>query len=275
MNVMENFFEKIASLPMMPKVIQEVLILLESDDVEVDDVVHKIDRDQVLSAKVLRLANSSYFGRSGTVKNIEGAISVTGLRNLKTLVIASGITAAFTKVPGFDLNRFWRHSLITANIARQIAVQQKKEAETTYIAALMHSIGQLPIHMVFPSAGESIEAACRGKSVTERRDVEHMTLGIDHCMIGAELAKRWSFPEDIQRVIQYYADPLNPNACALAPIVYMAAHIAYDLEAGEPAEKIASTLNPDIVAALNINLAELPEHVERYKVFLDESDNIL
>jgi len=275
MNVMESFFEKIASLPMMPKVIQEVLILLESDDVEIDDLVHKIDRDQVLSAKVLRLANSSYFGRSGTVKSIDNAISVTGLRNLKTLVIASGITAAFTKIPDFDLKRFWRHSLMTANIARQIASEQKKETETTYIAALMHSIGQLPIHMVFPTAGASIEETCRGKSVLERRDVEHMTLGIDHCLIGAELAKRWNFPEDIQRVIHYYADPFNPNACAIAPIVYMAAHIAYDLEAGEPAVKTASTLNPAIATALNINLAELPEHIERYKVFLTESDSIL
>ncbi len=275
MNVMENFFEKIASLPMMPKVIQEVLIMLESDDVEMNALVHKIDHDQVLSAKLLRLSNSSYFGCSGTVKSIDSAISVTGLRNLKTLVIASGITAAFTKVPDFDLKRFWRHSLITANIARQIAKEQKKETETTYIAALMHSIGQLPIHMVFPSAGATIEQACRGKSVLERRDVEHMTLGIDHCMIGAELAKRWNFPEEIQRVIHYYADPLNPNACDLAPIVYMAAHIAYDLEAGEPVEKTASTLNPAIASALNINLEELPEHVEGYKVFLTESDSIL
>lgn len=275
MNVIDNFFERIASLPMMPKVIQEVLIMLESDDVDVDKLVHKIDQDQVLSAKVLRLSNSSYYGRSGTIKTIDNAIAVTGLRDLKTLVIASGITAAFSKVPGFNLTRFWRHSMITANIARAIAKEQRKDTETTYISALMHSIGQLPIHMAFPAAGAEIDHDCHGKSVLERKNIEHAKLGIDHCVIGAELARRWNFPEEIQRAIHYYADPFNENACELAPIIYMAAHIAYDLEANEPTEKTASTLNPDISKKLNIDLSELPEKIEGYKAFLAEADSIL
>lgn len=275
MNVIDNFFEKIASLPMMPKVIQEVLIILESDDVDLNKIVHKIDQDQVLSAKVLRLSNSSYYGRPGTIKTIDNAISVTGLRDLKTLIIASGISAAFSKIAGFNLTRFWRHSMVTANIARAIAKEQRKDTETTYISALMHSIGQLPIHMVFPVAGAEIDDTCHGKSVLERKNVEHTKLGVDHCVIGAELARRWNFPEEIQRAIHYYADPFNENACDLAPIIYMAAHIAYDLEAGEPTEKTASTLNPDITKKLNIEITELPEKIESYKAFLAEADSIL
>lgn len=275
MNVIDNFFEKIASLPMMPKVIQEVMIMLESDDVNVSKLVHKIDQDQVLSAKVLRLSNSSYYGRPGTIKTIDNAISVTGLRDLKTLVIASGISAAFARIPNFDLNRFWRHSMMTANIARAIAREQRKDTETTYISALMHSIGQLPIHMVFPAAGVQIEDACRGEGILERKNIEHALLGIDHSMIGAELARRWNFPEEIQRAIHYYADPFNPNACDLAPIIYMAAHIAYDLETGESPKKTTSTLNPDITKKLHIDLEELPEKIETYKAFMAEADSIL
>lgn len=275
MNVIDNFFEKIASLPMMPKVIQEVLIMLESDDVDMSKLVHKIDQDQVLSAKVLRLSNSSYYGRSGTIKTIDSAISVTGLRDLKTLVVASGISAAFSRIPNFDLTRFWRHSMMTANISRAIAKEQRRDTETTYISALMHSIGQLPIHMAFPAVGLQIEDACRGESVLERKNIEHALLGIDHCMIGAELARRWNFPEEIQRAIHYYADPLNENACELAPIICMAAHIAYDLETGESPEKTVNTLNPDITKKLNIDLDELPEKIGTYKAFLAEADSIL
>lgn len=275
MNVIDNFFEKIASLPMMPKVIQEVLIMLEGDEIDTNKLVHKIDQDQVLAAKVLRLSNSSYYGRVGTVKNVNEAIAVTGLRNLKTLVIASGISAAFTKIPGFDLTRFWRHSLMTANIAREIAKEQHLDTETTYISALMHSIGQLPIHLVFPAAGAEIDEVCHGKSVLERKNVEHTKVGVDHCMIGAELAKRWNFPEEIQRAIRYYADPLNENACDLAPIIYMAAHIAYDLEAGESPEKTATTLNTDVAAKLNVDINALPEKIEGYKAFLTEAEGIL
>lgn len=109
----------------------------------------------------------------------------------------------------------------------------QKEADSAYIAALMHTVGQLPIHMVFPEAGAKIEESCQGLSVLERNKVEYAILGLDHSHLGKKLAKHWNFPEKISRVIRYYTEPLNENASSLAPVVYTAAHIAFDLESGK------------------------------------------
>lgn len=275
MSAIDQFFNKITNLPMLPKVVQEVTLMLNDEDVDYKQLAHKIDHDLVMSAKILRLSNSSYYGASRTVKTIDEAITLIGLRNLKTLVVASGVTAAFTNVQGLDLKRFWRHSLVTASIARQLCVERKQDSETAYIAALMHSIGQLPIHIVFPIAGAEVESMCKGLCVLERKSIEHSVIGLDHCEVGEELAKRWNFPVEIQRVIRYYADPMHDMACTLAPLVYMAAHISFDIQANKPADEIAQTLNPHVAKIMDVDLAAFPERIETYRAFVKEADSYI
>jgi len=276
MNVIDNFFEQLHTMPMLPKVVQEVTQLLNAEDVDVKTLSDKINHDQVLSARVLRMSNSAYFGCSRTVSTIEDAVALIGLSKLKTLVVASGVTSAFKSVPGLDLKRFWQHSLITASVARELAKERGLDADTAYIAGLMHTVGQLPIHMVFPKAGEEVEASCQGKSVLERHDVEQAILGLDHNQIGEKLATRWNFPEDISRVIRYYTEPFNEAACALAPVVYAAAHTAFDLEAGKEAGYIAETLNEEVATALGFDdIAVLEERIDSYRPYVAEAKSYL
>ena len=136
----------------------------------------------------------------------------------------------------------------------------------------MYTIGQLPIHMVFPKAGADIEEVCKRRNVLERHEVEHTILGTDHNLVGENLAKHWHFPEEISRVIRYYTDPLSKEACRLAPVVYVAAHIAFDLESKQEAQYIAETLSEDMVATLGLDDAEaLAERIETYRVFVDKA----
>jgi HD-like signal output (HDOD) protein len=108
--LIDDFFEQTQNMPMLPKVVQEVMQLLNADDGDVGTFVDKINHGQVLSTKILRISNSAYFGRSGKVSTIEEAISLIGLGRLNTLVVASGVTSAFTEVPNLDLKRFWQHN---------------------------------------------------------------------------------------------------------------------------------------------------------------------
>ena len=123
MKLIDDFFEQTQNMPLLPKVVQEVMQLLNTEPIDVGTLVDKINHEQVLSAKILRMSNSAYFGRSGKVSTVEEAISLIGLEKLNTLVVASGVTSAFTEVPNLDLKRFWQHSLITASVARQLATE--------------------------------------------------------------------------------------------------------------------------------------------------------
>lgn len=276
MNVIDDFFEQLHTMPMLPKVVQEVTQLLNADDVDVKELADRINHDQVLSARVLRMSNSAYFGYSREVSTIEDAVGLIGFEKLRTLVIASGVTSAFTSVPGLDLNHFWQHSLITANIAREISKEKKLDADVAYIAGLMHTVGQLPIHMVMPAAGAKIEASCQGKSVLERHHVEQTILGLDHNQVGEKLAKHWNFPEEITRVIRYYTEPFDKEACTLAPVVYAAAHIAFDLEAGKAADYTAETLNTEVATHLAFDdLSALTAQIDAYRPHVAEAKSYI
>lgn len=272
MRPVDQFFQSLVSLPSMPKVVQEILALLNSDEIVISDVSAKINHDAVIAAKVLRMANSSYYGATRSIKTVDDAIAMIGLNKLHTLVVASGITGMFTLIPGLDLRKFWRHSLVTASVSRELAQHFGYDPELAYISGLIHNIGTLLIHLVFPEASEKVDAVCQGASVEERRVVEHNTIGLDHCEIGEELAKRWNFPDEIQRVIRYYATPLEPQATELAPIVYMAAHIAFCLEHREEAKHIAETLNPAVSNKLGIDKIEWIDRIEGYRGFVAEAE---
>lgn len=262
-------------MPLLPKVVQEVMQMLESDEIGLNSLVSVVGHDQVISAKVLKLANSSYYGFSRNVRTLDDAIAIVGFKNFRNLVIASGITSSITHVPGMDLRKFWWHALVTAGIARAIGREMKLEADTAYISALMHSIGQLLIHLALPAVARDIEEKCEGCSLEERRAIEQSALGFDHGEAGAELAERWNFPEDIQRAIRYYADPSNHKACKLAPAVYIAAQIASGLEHDKKASQIAETLNPLVACSLGINPVEWVSRIESCHSLLAEADSFI
>jgi len=272
MRLVDNFFEQLNDLPMLPKVVQDVIQFLNQEKVDIKQLANLIGKDVILSARVLRMSNSVHFGASRSINTIEDAAKLIGLNQIQTLTIASGMRDAFKDIPGFNLNQFWLHSLVTASISRQIAQELKLHIETAYLAALMHAIGQLPLHLVFPDASKNIDALCTGRDVLERKSVEHSLLGIDHCEVGEMLANLWEFPEDISSVIRFYADPLNKQANTLATVTYLAAHIAFDLIADKDAPYIADTLNPVILAKLGFGDADLLiMRIASYRTFVYEA----
>jgi putative nucleotidyltransferase with HDIG domain len=275
MSKIDDFFNSITALPSLPKVVQALIQLLNRDDLALSEVARTVEHDAAISAIVLKMANSSYYGATRAIKTIDDAIAILGLSKLRTLVIASGVTGAVAPIAGFSLKIFWQHSLITAGISREIATELGQDGEVAYIAGLLHGIGGILIQMVFPKISVEIESRCGDLGVETRQKLEHETIGLDHCLIGEELANRWNFPREISRILRYYATPLDKGACELAPIVYLSAHIATGLLRGEDAFAILESLNAEVARALGIEESIWLERIEGYRSMVQEAEAFL
>jgi len=275
MQSVEDFFNSIVRLPSLPKVVQEVMQILSNDNVDINQLARVIKQDAVIAAKVLKMANSSFYGVTRAVKNIDDAVAILGLAKLRSLVIASGLTGAVANVPGLDLKKFWSHSLLAASISRDIAKQMELDAEVAYLAGLLHNIGDLLLHLVSPAMSAEVDALCADTCSEQRCLVERDVIGLDHCQIGEELALRWDFPSEISRVLHYYATPLDKNACAIAPVVYIAVQIAQGLVRGDDANVIAFALNAEVTRCLKFSEDAWLASVERYRELLQEANAMI
>jgi putative nucleotidyltransferase with HDIG domain len=275
MQSVEDFFNSIVRLPSLPKVVQEVMQMLSNDNVDINQLASIIEQDAVIAAKVLKMANSSFYGVTRAVKNIDDAVAILGLAKLRSLVIASGVTGAIVHVPGLDLKRFWSHSLLAASISRDIAKQLGRDAEVAYIAGLLHNIGDLLLHLVSPEVSLQVDALCVGARTEKRRLAERDVIGLDHCQIGEELALRWGFPSEISRALHYYATPLDKGACGVAPVVYIAVQIAQGLVRGDEGNAIVASLSPEVIQHLQFRVDAWALLIERYRGLLQEANAMM
>jgi len=224
---MASIFAEPKQLPHIPRVVQELMESFRDDDadVDVDEISGKVALDQSLTAKVLRLANLAYYGVSRTIANPHDAIMLLGFNTLRTMVLASGVTGAF-KLEGFDQNKFWRNAFGVAAISKWIAAYvPDADKETAFTCGMMHSVGCLLIRMFYPKEAAHIDGA-EGMSKSSRHELENGQFGYNYADVGAELAKRWKFPDVIQNAIHQQNMPKDDeDYSAEAGIVYIAKYL--------------------------------------------------
>ncbi len=204
----DSLFQQQSALPTIPKVVQEVIDSFNNEDVSIEEIARKLAADQVLSAKLLRLANSSYYHSSRSIGTVDDAVLMLGFMTVRTLVISSGLTGGFKAMPGVDLKQFWRFSMYTAVIAKWIAKQVHGNSDVAFTVGLMHAIGQLVMHAAMPEQTLAIDKIA-GPLDARRVSVEQTSFGYDFSDVGAELARRWRFPDNFGVAIKGFPDPLN------------------------------------------------------------------
>jgi HD-like signal output (HDOD) protein len=262
----EALFQQQAALPSIPKVVQEVIESFNNEDVSIEEISKKLSADQVLSAKILRLANSSYYHVSRSVGTVDDAVLMLGFMTVRTLVVSTGLTGSFKSMGGVDLKLFWRYSLHTAIVAKWLAKKQALNSDLAFTVGLMHAIGQLVMHAAMPEQTLQIDKIA--SPVDARRlDVERTTFGYDFADVGAELAKRWRFPDDFSSVIKGFAAPLETEPFnKIAAIVHIAAWRARAEENQYSREEMESTFPEKVAERLHVKpgllLDELPSLAE-------------
>ncbi|BCB26394.1 hypothetical protein SKTS_12800 [Sulfurimicrobium lacus] len=268
----EQIFSHAIRLPQVPQVMQEVVNSLRNEDISVSQLADLVGKDQVIAAKVLRLANSSYYGARHNVASIGDAVQLIGLNAFRNLVIASSLIGAFPKVEGFDLPAFWRSSMLVANLAHIIGRDLDVDRATLFSAGLMHGIGQLLIYLCLPDSARNLAEACKGKPLKELRAIEQHHFGMNHFEVGMELARRWNFPESIQFAIGHYDEAANDELPA--QIVHAGVKIAHGIQMGSTFSEMLNTLPPDLAERLGIDHDWLEEQGDVFDALIDEAASL-
>ncbi len=247
-----SLFDHSQNLPNIPKVVQELISTFNQSDFDMDEIAKKISLDPVLTAKVLRLANCAHYGVSRTISSTTDASVLLGFSTLRTLVLASGITGAMQSPPGFNRKEFWRDNFAVAAIAKWMAPYCNINPETAFTAGMLHSIGELLIQLIMPAEGKKIHATVdAGGKLT---DVENSMLGYNYAEVGAELATRWKFPDEIANGIRYHChEDLANLEQPLAGLIYLALYIHNCHKTGSTAQETLKNFPMDIAKSINMD----------------------
>lgn len=195
----------VARMPTMPQILLQLMALCQSDEAGMAELAKLIANDAAMTARVLRVANSAAYQRSGRKVGLVQALSTLGADLIKTLVISESVFQTFNGFPhtgSLDLRSFWKHSLTAAVIARDIAKNlQYAQVEEAYLAGLLHDVGRLALlatapdiyHVNFQTADD--EQLC---------SVEQRTLQISHTEAGAWLIDRWNMDSFMADSVLYH-----------------------------------------------------------------------
>ncbi len=257
-----SIFDSSKQLPNIPKVVQELIESFKDEDsIDIDDIADKISKDPILTAKVLRVANSARYSTSRDVKTMNDAVVLLGLNMLRTMVLASGISGAVTVPQGFDRREFWKDSFAVAELSRWIAKYTDVNPESAFTTGMLYSVGIVLMHTVYPQECVGVDAmVSEGK---DRRTAETQLFGYSYADVGAELARRWRFPDEMSEGISHHCDPLETDpASAMAGIIYLARFLRKAHEEKMTEEQIISDFPKDVADTIGMDHARALQEVQ-------------
>ncbi len=266
-HIATHLIAKIGQLPPLPAVASELLKSFDTEDVDIASIARQITRDHALTAKTLRIANSSFYGLAGKVATIPDAIAILGFRTIRSLVMTSAVigTLPTAKSKYFDYPAFWSHSTGVAVTARLLAKRTGLAPESAFTAGLLHNLGSLLLAACFPREYDAALLFCRERDCP-LIDAEREVLGIDHAAVGDQLAQAWQFPAEIRSAI---ADHHPPHVHAADPVARLI-HVADILVHGLGLAHLANEAVPPLDA---MTWQEFDFNIETLQALLAAIDN--
>lgn len=259
---MREILDNLHQLPSIPAVVQELIVSFDHPDLDSHHLAHKIGQDQALSAKVLRVANSAFYGLPRQVGSIQEAVTVLGFGAVRSLVLSAGIMGAFSTDDEVcvDRNLYWQRSLAAATYAKAVARTLRQDGETAFSAGLLHDIGILVLdvcdHERFSALWQSVQGGENGLIEAERA-----AFGFDHAELGAEVTHRWKFPPVIEDAIRYHYQPGHRPFQVLTGIVQVAALLARFSEEKRSEDEWFEGIPQPLREALKLDKDKLYKHL--------------
>jgi HD-like signal output (HDOD) protein/ActR/RegA family two-component response regulator len=222
----------VMALPSCPRIYTELSELMADPDATAADAAAILERDVAMTAKILQLVNSAFFGLGRRVGRIAEATHFLGLNTLRALVLHAGAFEAFAPprpVEGFDISALQRRSQLAARIAQRIA-PDRQTREDAFTAGMLHGVGLLVLAQSDPyELGELIAAA--NERSTSLHAVEYEWRGSSHAELGAYVLGMWGLPDPIVEGVahQYRAERIVAPALDIPLVVHVASLLAAEV----------------------------------------------
>jgi putative nucleotidyltransferase with HDIG domain len=253
---------RVSAFPAMPGVALELLTLADTPGVAVAQIEGLLKRDPGLTANLLKLANSAYFGLPSKVGSVRQAVMLLGLKRLVQMAVAACAGAMLTSgVPGYDLaaGELWRHSLAVSVAAKALARELKLDAaDEIFTAGLLHDVGKLVLGQFVQEAYPQIERALGEGQTFER--AETAVLGVDHAAVGAKVLDQWSLPANIVQAVRWHHAPeAAERPDRMLDVVHVANMLCLMIGVGVGREGLCHEPSPVVTQRLGLE----PVHLER------------
>ena len=230
---------RINKLPTLPATYQRLVECLKNPNSSMEDVAQIIAHDPSMSARLLKVVNSAYFGLAKPVADVQRAGALLGLDRIMALVLGQGIFAGgdAPKLPGFSLEALWAHSVATATAAHRIAIERgydKDKVAAAFLAGMLHDIGKLVLAMGMPDQYAKVLQVVANRPGASR-EIETLELQASHSDVGAYLVGLWGLPNTIAEAIAFHEDPAQVHGdFGLPGIVHVADRIAHFPQVDDP-----------------------------------------
>jgi len=276
--IIEKIMESVATFQGLPGNAAKVLSMLDDPEFEVSQIEETLRLDPELTANVLRLTNSAYFGFSEKIGSLKQAIVVLGSKKLIQLVMATCMSGLMSqKVKGYELDKgdLWRHSIAVSVVAEKLVEEIGVTADPEiFTAALLHDIGKLLLGQHVEDYLDAInDQVTGGKSF---QTIERDVFGADHAEIGARILQNWSFPDNVVQAVRWHHEPdLAPEQNTMTDVVHAANVLCQMIGIGTGREGLQYEPAQGAVERLGLNAALLEKLASQTLMWIEELNEIL
>lgn len=268
--------QAVEELPVLPAVVQRVIQLTEDPKSTARDINNVLSQDQTLTAQVLRLANSAFYGFPRRISTITEATIILGFQTIKSIVMAATVSEMLKKpLPGYALEQgeLWKHSQTSAIAARMLAREAKfPRFEVAYTASLLHDIGKLVLNTYLSETYQDILERVESEHVTFTQ-AEEMVLGFNHTQVGARICEKWNLPAELIEAIAFHHEPEKATVTPkLVAITHIADFISVSIGMGMGIDGFFYGISPEAVTLLGINEAQIDRLLAQLTDILVDQD---
>ncbi|MBC7690554.1 MAG: HDOD domain-containing protein [Methylotenera sp.] len=257
---------KLQDIPTLPVVAMKVNELLNDPNSSSVDIANLLKKDQVLTAKILRLVNSSYYAIPGGVTDVQRALAFLGFNTLAQLVLGISVFSVFNKVSteDFSMMDFWKHALGTAVCSELLAKKLKvAKPEEAFTCGLLHDIGKLVLHEIDGDRFSAVINEAKGRNVSFL-EVEREWDTPGHSYLGEVIATKWGLPQVVRQAIRYHhfdvakMDSILTSVKPVIQIVRLANTICVKNKIGKSGDCSEGLIPDDMLTCLKLTQADVP-----------------